>query len=352
MKNKTLYSLILLFFFSLSAYSQDQDAPTLNSFILAGRPVKLKTECKWDKNSNTVYCEEGQISWAELTTYEESLAFINNWFQTDKENMAIVQEEDIEVVFEDVPGEAYRVAYQETDKDYPLIVYYVALEVRGHYVGAVLSNYGFNKDDYGLSPFLAQFMNIPQLPENAAYASKIELRIEPINLWNIQLGIRKPIGQLGKSLSFAPYFGMYIALYRTNNSSFDWGCSLNFPVGTKPFNYYENAFPEEAKATFLLNTSFRYRRQIVLSPKSAFQYYGGIGLEILCTDLPTGEYTEEGGTIKHSIESPDIFVGMLFRTKYVGCFTEYHYTPYSIAGKVKNSFGNSWISVGITFTLL
>ncbi|MDR0824805.1 MAG: hypothetical protein LBN74_06890, partial [Prevotella sp.] len=49
----------------------------------------------------------------------------------------------------------------------------------------------------------------------------------------------------------------------------------------------------------------------------------------------------------YSFETLDVFGGVNLRYKKVGLYMEYHYTPYSISGRVSEDFGNSAVNLGV-----
>jgi hypothetical protein len=133
------------------------------SFV--GRDVKLGSACRW-RGPHNLYCDGGQISWSEFSSYEEAGMNLDNRIAANRrDDLTVLYEEYLDVEFEDVPTVAYRVVYRGKNEYYPLIVYYIGEEIRGRFVSCVMSNYAYNRYDYHLPSLFQQFMSIPQLPE-------------------------------------------------------------------------------------------------------------------------------------------------------------------------------------------
>jgi len=343
----------------LNQYIQNWDTENI-SFI--SRKVELGNACKWMSPHN-IHCKGGQLSWSEFPSFLEANLDINNRINANAVNkdITVLMEEDIDIIFEDIPSLAHRVVYRHKSKNgysNPLIVYYIVQEVRGQYVSCVLSNYGYNRNDYELSPLLQQFMNIPQLPVNAynqfdvpdyeeITAEEKEESKKEMNNWELRAGTWLPMGNLSNTFKIAPSFGAHIGMPFNKNMAIDLGFQLAFPINSKLFDYYYgNRYSDVSEVDAIATISLRYRYQQTLARNVYWTTYFGFGLNSIQTDLEKENYDDENNKW-YSVDTFELFGGVNIRYKKVGCFLEYHYSPYSIANKVKKSFGNSAINTGI-----
>lgn len=347
---------------NLSEYIlSDLQADTI-SFV--GRNIPLGSACKW-RGPHNIYCMGGQISWSEFSTFEAAEADINARIASNaSDRLSVLQEEDIDVIFEDIPSLAHRVVYREKpqsrhflyyNSSMPLVVYYIVQEVRGRYVSCVMSNYGYNKNDYELSTILQQVMSIPNVPENAHNQFDIPVRDEVdtdtetihdfIPLFEIRSGIWQPLGNLKSVYEFAPSIELYMGLPIKTNMSVDLGIQLAFPVNRKEFDFYYLGDPYYVKTNLVAGINLRWHYEQVLAKNVYFSNYLGAGVGVLQTDLEKDNSDEDGAF--HTVETFDLFGGVGVRYKRIGVFVEYHFLPYSIAGKVRKSIGNSAVNTGI-----
>lgn len=338
------------------------------SFYFLGRNIFPKED--WEMTNPHAVSRDGvQIRWSEFKTLEDAEIDIQNRLMLDKNDMKVVSEGNINVVFEGVATKAIRAVYNDGNSDYPLIAYYIAQKIRERYVSCILSNYGHNKDDYYLNSLLEEIMTIPQRPANAfrlpepvtqpeeEYVHKTESYFEPWNFMDFQVGARIPVGNLSNRYSSATILAFYFKIFSVKSTMFDIGFQVGMPSGTKEFNYYytKNSYDyNSTKADVLLNFSLRARREKRLQSNLRLQYYVGMGYESLSTDLHKGstvnEYGEESD-YNYAVRTMDFFGGINLKHKYVGLFFEYHYTPYSMFNKVASGFGNSSFHAGILLTL-
>lgn len=328
---------------------------TVSSFSFAGRTIHMNSICEWVGPHN-IYCEGGQISWSEFSDPVSANLFIDAQVEVNNNSGAsILSEEDIEVIFEDIPTWAYRVSYLNEGEGHPLIVYYIVQEVRGKFIGCVLSNYGYNHNDYALTPLLEQVMNIPKLPDWAynhtdSDEEKVDVKEDKINynisLWEIRAGAFFPIGNLSNIFGPAPSIGTYIGLPINQNFALDLGFHFAFPTNTKSFSFYNNKTEYSTEINAFLNLNLRIRYQKEIERNTYFTPYFGFGIVALRTDLEKEVYSRDEDS-HYTIETINPFIGCMIRYQKVGFFVEYHYMPYSIAGKVRESFGNSAFNGGI-----
>lgn len=325
----------------------------------AGRDIHLGTACKWI-NPHNVHCKGGQISWSEFPSFESAMLDINTRIKANGSNKKTptIYEEDIDIIFEEIPSLAHRVVYQ-TPSLYPLVVYYVVQEVRGRYISCTLSNYGYNRNDYELAPLLQQIISIPEIPEEAynefdipereVYIEEVE-KVYDINFWNIQAGAWLPLGNLKNVFEVAPSLGFYMGIPIKNNMAIDLGFNIAFPTNRKQFNYYFDKNDKQlTKTDLMIGVSLRWRYQKELAKNIYWTTYLGAGMNSLKTELEKYDYEDEEDKW-HYVETMDLLGGTGIRYKKVGFFIEYHYTPYSIAGKMRKHLGNSAVNVGLSLS--
>lgn len=354
----------------VKAYFDDRLSPYISTNLkadtisFAGRDIHLGSACSW-RSPHNLYCMGGQMSWSEFPTFDAAETDINARIASNvNDKLMILQEEDIDVVFEDIPSLAHRVVYRQIPssrmtyyyRSNPLIVYYIVQEVRGRYISCVMSNYGYNKNDYELAPLLQQVMSIPEMPETAH--NKFDIP-EPdqeyeevvakkyfIPLFEIRSGVWQPLGKLRDVYKFAPSVELFMGLPIRSNMTIDLGLQFAFPSNRKEFDFYTYGYVYPVKTNLLGSINVRWRYEQPVAKNVYFTNYLGAGVGILQTNMKK----EEDDDIYHSVETFDIFGGAGLRYKWFGVFAEYHFLPYSIAGKMKQSQGNSMINTGISLS--
>ena len=343
----------------LNKYIENWDTDKIS---FAGREVELGNACKWMSPHN-IHCKGGQISWSIFPSFLEANLDINNKISANGANkqISVLMEEDIDVIFENTSSLAHRAIYRQVSRygySNPLVVYYIVQEVRGQYISCVLSNYGYNRNDYELAPLLQQFMSIPELPENAYnqfdipdYEEITDDEKETLNKeiisWELRASTWLPMGNLSNTFKVAPAFGIYLGIPFNRNMAIDLGFQLAFPIKSKLFDYYyKKTFYDVTEAETIVTISLRYRYQQILAKNIYWTTYIGTGLNSVQTDLKK-ENSDNDNDKWHTVDTFELFGGVGIRYKKVGCFIEYHYSPYSIANKVRSSFGNSAINTGV-----
>lgn len=340
----------------------DQKADTVS---FAGRDIYLGSACGW-RGPHNIYCRGGQISWSEFSTFEAAEADINARIAANtSEKLMILYEEDLDVVFEEIPSLAHRVVYQENPRSHyfyynvrPLIVYYIVQEVRGRFVSCVMSNYGYNKNDYELSPLLQEVMSIPEIPDSAYNKFDVPIPDEEyveavtkqysIPIFEIRSGIWQPMGKLRNVYKFAPSVELFMGIPIKRDMTIDLGIQLAFPTNRKEFDFYYGNDIYAVKTNLIGSINVRWRYEQELKKNIYFSNYIGTGVGVLQTNLEKDDSKDDSAY--HSVETFDIFGGVGLRYKWIGAFAEYHFLPYSIAGKVRQSLGNSVINTGISFS--
>jgi len=338
----------------LSEYISDDW--TGESISFAGKVVQLGTACQW-RSPHNLFFRGGQISWSEFSSAEKADSDLNTHIAAnDVDSTAVLSKDFIEVIFEGVPTIACRVAYMAKGRYYPLIVYYLTQEIGDRYVSCVMSNYGYNRNDYELSPLLQQFMSIPSPPDwayNQFDIPQYEDVEDQSNQWwttniELRLGSVFPSGNLSHNFQFAPSLDFFLCFPVKQKMSIDLGMMLSFPTGRKPFDYTYKGETSETKASGLVDGSLRYRYRHTIS-KNLFCYtYCGIGVSSLSTDL-LKEIDSDNRKTYYSVEGLDLFGGIQLNYKKLGWFIEYHRTTFSNSSKVANDFGNSFLNTGFTY---
>jgi len=334
-----------------------------DSVSFAGRTLNLGSACKWMSPHN-IHCRGGQISWSEFPSFQSANLDANTRIAANSgdNNVLILQEEDIDVIFEDIPSVAHRVVYYQKSRygrTNPLIAYYIVQEVRGRYISCVMSNYGYNRNDYELAPLLQQVMSIPVVPETAHRQFDIPERENitdedneqsySLNMWEVKAGAWMPMGNLQNTFNVAPSVGAFLGVPIRTDMAIDFGVQLAFPINSGHFDYYyKKEFYDRAKARDIINISLRWHYQKEMARNVYWTSYLGAGLNALGTNLKKDDYEDNTKDTWHSVETIGLFGGVSIRYKKLGCFLEYQYAPYSIASKVRSNFGHSAIHTGVS----
>jgi hypothetical protein len=335
-----------------------QNAEVIN---FAGREIRLDNACYW-RAPNNLFCKGGQINWSEFPSYDQAVVDLQlRVLANEYEDRKILSDEDIEVIFEDIPTIARRIVYNDPDSYYPLAVYYIVQDVRGRSVSCVLSNYVYNDKDYELSSLLRMFMSIPTLPDDA-YSEFDNPMIEEewshgswdnntdVPSFEVRAGTWLPIGNLRNTYEVAPSVAIYFGFPANNNFALDFGFNLAVPIDSKYFNFYHKDGEYRVKAHPLVGLSFRGRYQYTMAKNIYFTPYIGVGMHTLGTNLKKKYKDDDDEEDYYSITTIDISGGVILRYKKFGVFAEYHYTPYSIANRVREDFGSSAVNVGLSFS--
>ncbi len=335
-----------------------QDAEVIN---FAGREVRLGNACGW-RGPNNLFCKGGQISWSEFPSYDQAVVDLQlRILSNENEDRKALSDEDIEVIFEDIPTVARRIVYNDPDNYYPLAVYYIVQDVRGRAVSCVLSNYVYNDKDYELSSLLRMFMSIPALPADA-YNEFDNPMIEEdrsdgfwdkntnVPSFEVRAGTWLPIGNLRNTYEVAPSVGVYFGFPANDNFALDFGFNFAVPIDSKYFNFYHSGSEYKVKAHPLIGFSLRGRYQYTMAKNIYFTPYIGVGAHTLGTNLKKKYKDDDDEEDYYSITTIDLSGGVILRYKKFGVFAEYHYTPYSIANRARKDFGSSAINVGLSFS--
>jgi hypothetical protein len=337
----------------LSYYISDDWTGETISFV--GRIVQLGTACRW-RSPHNLSCRGGQISWSEFSSAESAEFDLDTRIAANSEGpYTILSQDNIDILFEDVPTTAYRVVYMNEKAHYTLIVYYVAQEIRNRFVSCTMSNYGYNRNDYELSPLLQQFMSIPSPPDwanNQFDVPQYEQSEFLHPLWSpnieLRLGSVFPLGDFNRIFQFAPSFDLFICFPIKQKMSIDAGLMMSFPIKSSLFDFTYQGETLETKMKSLVGVSLRYGYQHTLSKNLSCKTYMGIGFSSLFTDL-VKEIDDNDNKIYHSVGALDLYGGIQLNYKQLGYFIECHRTTLSNSSKVVNNFGNSFLHTGFTY---
>ncbi|MCD8178967.1 MAG: hypothetical protein LUE98_16805 [Tannerellaceae bacterium] len=174
---------------------------------------------------------------------------------------------------------------------------------------------------------------------------------EGINLFEVRAGTWIPTGGLKNTFVAAPSFVFYAGWPITKNTALDGGFEMAFPVNSQEFRYYYSGnYYDYTKTHVLLSIGLRLRHQITLAKDIHLTPYTYFSINFLSTNLESGISYDEYGDEKtnyHDVVSFDLSGGVSVRYKLVGCFIEFHHTPYNTGHKVDYGFGCSYVSTGI-----
>ncbi|MDL2222549.1 hypothetical protein LJB98_00440 [Bacteroidales bacterium OttesenSCG-928-M11] len=333
-----------------------------NEILFAGEEIRLGNACHW-RGVNNVYFQGGQVSWTEHLNQEQAILDRNRRILGNNENLVVLEEEEINILFRGKETVAKRVAYLPKEMGYykgTLIVYYVAIELNGYYISCVLSNYGYNRNDYELSLLLQEFMEIPELPYFAhnlfdypVYEAVHEEQIDPfrddIHYVGMGVGSWIPIGKLANSYNPGISFHFTLGIPVQNNFAVDLLFQFSAPLGREYFDCTYKNETERTEIDFVALIGLRARHQHKLRNNLFLNTYAGLGCIGLQTDLVKG-YDKNDDEEYLYITSMDIHAGTSLRYKNVALFFEYHYSPYAQSRKVESNFGTSSLNLGLTFS--
>jgi hypothetical protein len=140
----------------------------------AGREIELGGNCNW-MNINNIQCPYyGQMNWSLHNTKESVDLSIQNQLKATKVKNGgkVVSEEEVDIIFENVPTKAKKIYYDFTgvtsllasmSGGKNLTIYYVSEKVRDNYVSCTLSFWNNdNINPSGLPPLLEEVMKIAE----------------------------------------------------------------------------------------------------------------------------------------------------------------------------------------------
>ncbi len=337
--------------------SDDWIAKSIN---IAGKPTLLGDGYEW-LAPHIVSGKDGTIGWSEFQSMSDAEQDINNRIDISfSDEMHVMTQGDIQVMFEGIPTLAYRIVYKyHAVKSEYLIVYYIAEKVRDRYVSCTLNYHSDNVNDFELPSLLQKLMMIKNVPietlispeeeEEYLYSEETVKDRSKMNVFEIQAGTWLPIGKMNSVFPVAPSVAIYAGYPFNNKMKLDIGMSIAVPVNPSYFEYHDNKVSYPAKPRVIFGLNMRYHYQWEIQDNIFLSMYGGLGINGLATDLKK-EYYDEDESEYESCESLDVLGGITIRRKLIGAFIEYHFLPYQMSGKVKSKFGNSVINMGILFS--
>ncbi|MEQ3657086.1 MAG: hypothetical protein ABNH00_14560 [Dokdonia sp.] len=137
-----------------------------------GRELTLGGNCAW-MNVNNIQCPRyGQINWSIHASKESAQRSLQNQLRATKikNGGEVIAQEEVDIIFEDLPTKALKVTYDLTGATSllasmsggkSLTIYYVSQKVRDQHVSCVLSFWNNdNINPSGLPPLLEEVMRI------------------------------------------------------------------------------------------------------------------------------------------------------------------------------------------------
>ena len=325
----------------------------------AGRNIQLGNACGW-KSPNNFYCKGAQISWSEFPSLERAEIHQENYIAASKrDNIMILSEDFVAVEFEGVPTIAHRLAVLEEKayNRYPLILYYICEEIRGHYISCVISHYGINRADYELPDLLQEFMSFPQEPYSAfnkydrpqyeGYTTEEKEHFDSrITNFEFRLGSFFALENLQETFVWAPSFDLFLGFSIRKDMAIDIHFSAAPPINRRPIDIYVDDEIFQTKVEAVIGFGARYRYQKQLSNNLFFAVYGGVGASFLNTDLEK-EDSKKSNPEYYQVIALDLYGGASIRYKKVGFFFEYHHPFYEKSSLVRRDFGNQMLQTGL-----
>ena len=145
-----------------------------DSIHFLDRKILLGEVCRFLGPRN-VQCEHrGQINWSVHNTLEDAKnAALFQFYNTEAQNGKLISDESVLVTFEGEPTKARKVVWKiggiggylakEMDGSNKLGTYYIAVELGGKYIHAVMSHWSNDPLlENGLPPLLSEFMELKQ----------------------------------------------------------------------------------------------------------------------------------------------------------------------------------------------
>jgi hypothetical protein len=145
-------------------YSQ----PNTDTVYFAGRYLYLGGACRWMGPHNIQCPDYGQISWSEFRSLDKAKqrADINYQLTANNSIGDVLENDSVAVIFEGVETKALKTRYKINKSQLImggsniLIIYYVAVKVRGNYVACMMSQYTDDVNAKELAPLLGELMEL------------------------------------------------------------------------------------------------------------------------------------------------------------------------------------------------
>jgi hypothetical protein len=142
----------------------------VDSIKFGGRYIVLGPACHW-MGAHNIQCPNlGQMNWAEFRTMDKAKEMVEaqHDISANKKLGEVLEGQQVDVVFEGTETKALKTRYKiKLPKPIMggsnvLIIYYVATEVRGKYIGCVLSHYTDDVNAKKLPPLLSEVMKLKE----------------------------------------------------------------------------------------------------------------------------------------------------------------------------------------------
>ncbi|MBA3673850.1 MAG: hypothetical protein H0W75_02675 [Chitinophagaceae bacterium] len=144
----------------------------IDSINFIGRKIPLGKSCRWMSINNVQCPYYGQMSWSVHKELSDAQNTLNTHFEVTKLKKAgkIISESEVEIIFEGTQTKAKKIIYDFTgikslmvgmSGSKTMTIYYVATEVRNHFVSCTLSFWdNDNINPSGLPPLLEAVMKL------------------------------------------------------------------------------------------------------------------------------------------------------------------------------------------------
>lgn len=142
----------------------------VDSIKFADRYILLGRACNWMGTHNVQCPNLGQMNWSEFRTKEKAEEMIKCQLDitANKPIGEFLQQDSVDIIFEGVETKALKAKYKiKIPKlimggSNVLVIYYVVTEVRGKYVGCVLSHYTDDVKKNKLPALLSEVMKLKE----------------------------------------------------------------------------------------------------------------------------------------------------------------------------------------------
>lgn len=170
-------------------------------------------------------------------------------------------------------------------------------------------------------------------------------------------GIFIPQGKLKNFLGTSPYFEVSVDAQLFERDNFGFSLQFIIPNQQKDF-LYQNIYneTENAKATYIVNILFNFRKRFAETQKSAFEFRFGFGASGLQTNLRNPRYSGNSNEDKYEMIGAFLFNPNIEYTRKLKDKTALnfalglHYSPYKIEGALQEDIGGLGIVPKITYT--
>ncbi len=360
----------------------------MDSLDFIGRTIYLPDLfCGWRYPHNVQCPGAGQMNWAVFDTLSLAEAYVAARHQIVARGrwVKVVKEEKVRVKFEGMETTALKVRLKiKLPKfligDQRAVVYFITAQVRGKYVGCILSQYETDAPINGLAPLLSEVMTLQgadgkwkETPHAAkpAQTSPAEIAEEPSpelpqkkkfegSFLKLEAGSWIPVGKLANKFDVSPTFGLWIRIPMLEFKTIEvrMGVNLTLPQHPKNFDFLmpDSAFQTRAKGP-LATYGIQMTKPISIRGKSNINYIdlslglGGSQLSTV-TRKPTAGKSDKAN---YWISTMNFNGGFALRKTLRGHSSvalglQYYFTPQRLfSSHVGPDFGSSSITTSIQF---